>query len=99
MLRWAFKVSLATNGAIVLSRRLLQVNAQPSSLCNVDRAHIFDDTRSVGIRLNLLANSKLGHCVVAAAGRSGVLTRQLRAVLWTATGRRVLEDTELPSTD
>lgn len=59
MLRRTFEISFAANRAIVLSRGFLQVNTEPSALCNVDRANIFDDACSMSISLNSLADFEL----------------------------------------
>ena len=69
MLRWAIEVALAADRAIVLSRGLLQVDAEPGAFCNMNGANIFDNARPVDIRLNPLADLELGHGGVAAAGR------------------------------
>ena len=69
MLRWTIEVALAANRAIVLSRGLLQVDAEPGALCNMDCANIFDNARPVDIGLDSLANSEFGHGGVAAARR------------------------------
>lgn len=69
MLGWAVEVALAANRAVVLPRRLLQVDAEPGALCNMDGADIFDNARAVSIRLNSLADFEFGHGGVAAAGR------------------------------
>jgi hypothetical protein len=67
MLWWTIEVALAADGAIVLSRGLLQVDTEPGALCNMDRANIFDNARPVDICLNSLADLEFGHAGVAAA--------------------------------
>ena len=69
MLGWTIKVSLAADGTIVLSRGLLQVDAEPGAFCNMDGANIFDNARPMRICLNSLADFEIGHGGVAAAGR------------------------------
>lgn len=59
MLRGAVKVPLATNGAIVLSRGLLQVDAEPRTLCNVDGPDILDNARPVCVGLDPLTNLEI----------------------------------------
>lgn len=69
MLGWTIEVALAANGAIVLPRGLLQVDAEPGALCNMNGANIFDNARPVSVCLNSLADLEIGHVGVAAAGR------------------------------
>lgn len=88
MLGLTFEISLAADRTIVLSSGLLQINAKPGALRDMNGSNIFDKARPVGICLNPLTNLKFGHGGVAAAGRSCVLTRQLK-LLWRVAGRRV----------
>lgn len=74
MLGRTLKISLAANRAIVLSRWFLQVNAEPSALCNMDRADISDNACPMSVGLNPLADFELRHGEVTAARRSCVLT-------------------------
>jgi hypothetical protein len=99
MLGRAVEVALAANGAVVLSRGLSQIDAKPRTLCNMDGPDIFDKTRPVSVRLNLLADLEFRHGGWLLPG-SCVWTRQLGAVFVELQGDAFeLERTEIASTD